>query len=76
MKHLELIYRNSDSKLTTLRLTYAQENLSETVTKKAMENIAALNMFDNEGVNPYVEPVAARYVETNTDPIFDTRSAN
>ncbi|KRM94515.1 hypothetical protein FC56_GL001472 [Lentilactobacillus senioris DSM 24302 = JCM 17472] len=76
MKHLELIYRNSDSKLTTLRLTYAQENLTEAATKKAMQDIAALKMFDNNGVNPYVEPVAARYVETNTDPIFDTRSAS
>ncbi|MGF7436898.1 DUF2922 domain-containing protein [Lentilactobacillus senioris] len=76
MKHLELIYRNSDSKLTTLRLTYAQENLTEATTKKAMHDIAALKMFDNNGVNPYVEPVSARYVETNTDPIFDTRSAS
>ena len=76
MKHLELIYRNSDSKLTTLRLTYAQENLTEATTKKAMQEIATLKMFDNNGVNPYVEPVAARYVETNTDPIFDTRSAS
>ncbi|MCY9806341.1 DUF2922 domain-containing protein [Lentilactobacillus senioris] len=76
MKHLKLIYRNSDSKLNTLRLTYAQENLTEAVTKKAMQDIAALQMFDNDGVNPYVEPVAARYVETNTDSIFDTRSTN
>lgn len=73
MKHLELIYHNSEAKLTTMRLTYAQENLSEATTRAAMEKIAELKMFDKDGVNPYAEPVAARYVETTSAPIFDNR---
>nr|WP_243674602.1 hypothetical protein [Lentilactobacillus kisonensis] len=38
-----------------------------------MSQIAALNMFQKDGVNLYATPVAAQYRSTNIESLFDNR---
>ncbi|GAY72038.1 DUF2922 domain-containing protein [Lentilactobacillus kosonis] len=73
MSKLELIFEASDKKIKTLQLNYAKDGLTASVAKAQMDKIAALKMFDKDGVNPYVKPVAARYSETLRNTIFDNR---
>ncbi|MCK8625182.1 DUF2922 domain-containing protein [Apilactobacillus xinyiensis] len=74
MKHLELTFQTEDRKIKTLKLNYASEALGLNEVQGAMNRIAALNMFQHGGINLYKVPVAAKYVDTNTETIFDTRN--
>lgn len=74
MKHLELTFQSEDRKIKTFKLNYANEALGVNELQGAMNRIAALNMFERDGIQLYKVPVAARYVDTNTKIIFDTRN--
>lgn len=73
MSKLELIFESSDKKVKTLQLAYARTDVSEQVARTQMDKIAALKMFDNDGINPYAKPLAARYTETTHASLFDNR---
>jgi len=73
MSKLELIFESSDHKIKTLQLNYAKDGLTDKVALAQMNKIAALKMFDKDGTNPYVKPVAARYSATMRNTIFDNR---
>ncbi len=73
MKKLEMVFKSSDDKTKTFTLGYASQNLSEEVVTQQMKAIADLKLFDRNGVNPYATPLAAKYVDTVTQEIFDTR---
>ncbi|TPR19072.1 DUF2922 domain-containing protein [Apilactobacillus timberlakei] len=74
MKKLELVFKSEDQKVKTLRLNYVSSKLDNEALLSAMNRIGALKMFRVNGMNQYQVPVAARYVDTNTETIFDTRN--
>ncbi|TPR50376.1 DUF2922 domain-containing protein [Apilactobacillus micheneri] len=74
MKKLELVFKSEDQKVKTLRLNYVSDKLDNETLQSAMNRIGALKMFKVNGMNQYQIPVAARYVNTNTETIFDTRN--
>ncbi|TPR41455.1 DUF2922 domain-containing protein [Apilactobacillus micheneri] len=74
MKKLELVFKSEDQKVKTLRLNYVSSKLDNEALISAMNRIGALKMFRVNGMNQYQVPVAARYVDTNTETIFDTRN--
>ncbi|TPR51084.1 DUF2922 domain-containing protein [Apilactobacillus micheneri] len=74
MKKLELVFKSEDQKVKTLRLNYVSSKLDNEALISAMNRIGALKMFKVNGMNQYQVPVAARYVDTNTETIFDTRN--
>ncbi|GAA6236882.1 DUF2922 domain-containing protein [Apilactobacillus micheneri] len=73
MKKLELVFKSEDQKVKTLRLNYVSGQLDNEALQSAMNRIGALKMFKVNGMNQYQVPVAARYIDTNTDTIFDNR---
>lgn len=73
MKKLELVFKSEDQKVKTLRLNYVSGKLDNETLQSAMNRIGALKMFKVNGMNQYQVPVAARYIDTNTDTIFDNR---
>ncbi|KRL20331.1 DUF2922 domain-containing protein [Lentilactobacillus kisonensis] len=73
MKKLELVFKSSDDKLKTMTINYANDTLEGTDVQKQMSQIAALNMFQKDGVNLYATPVAAQYRSTNIESLFDNR---
>ncbi|WP_283680481.1 DUF2922 domain-containing protein [Lentilactobacillus sp. Marseille-Q4993] len=73
MKKLELVFKASDNKVKILSLNYASEDLSGQAVKEQMDIIAGLKMFDRNGVNPYAQPLAARYSQNFVEPLFDNR---
>lgn len=74
MRKLELVFKSEDQKVKTLRLNYVSGKLDNEALQSAMNRIGALKMFRVNGMNQYQVPVAARYIDTNTETIFDTRN--
>ncbi|TPR26150.1 DUF2922 domain-containing protein [Apilactobacillus micheneri] len=74
MKKLELVFKSEDQKVKTLRLNYVSGQLDNETLQSAMNRIGALKMFKVNGMNQYQVPVAARYIDTNSETIFDTRN--
>ncbi|TPR43665.1 DUF2922 domain-containing protein [Apilactobacillus micheneri] len=74
MKKLELVFKSEDQKVKTLRLNYVSGKLDNEALQSAMNRIGALKMFKVNGMNQYQVPVAARYIDTNSETIFDTRN--
>ncbi|ANZ57422.1 DUF2922 domain-containing protein [Fructilactobacillus lindneri] len=71
MKILELVFKSEQHKIRTMKLNYTNQNLQEAETKALMNRIVALEMFKKDGINLYATPVAARYAESKSYPIFD-----
>lgn len=71
-KTLELKFGTSAGKTKTLSVNDPILDLSPETTQQAMSNIINLNMFDVEGINPYVSQLSARYVERVITDIFET----
>lgn len=70
MKTLNLNYKGSLGQGHVLKLAYANENLSEATVRKAMTDLAALQLFQKGEDQLYDNPQGAHYVTTTTDPIF------
>ncbi|KRM89545.1 DUF2922 domain-containing protein [Liquorilactobacillus vini] len=72
MKQLNLVFSDQTGKnKNTFRLTYANETLDQATVAKAMNDLAALNLFiDKDGQLMYVKPISAKYVETVETPII------
>ncbi|UQS84941.1 DUF2922 domain-containing protein [Apilactobacillus apisilvae] len=74
MRKLELVFKSEEQKVKTLRLNYVSGTLDNNALISDMNRIAALKIFQVNGMNQYQIPLAARYVDTKTDEIFDTRN--
>lgn len=70
MKTLNLSFKGSLNQSHVFKLAYANEQLSELVVQKAMDDLAALHLFQKDGAQLYVSPTGANYVTTTTEPIF------
>lgn len=70
-KTLELKFATSAGKTKTLSVKDPILNLSAEVAQQAMGNISDLNMFQIEGINPYVSGLSARYIERLVTDIFE-----
>ncbi|MCF6515225.1 DUF2922 family protein [Lactobacillus sp. S2-2] len=70
MKQLEMVFKSQNNKVRTLRLSYVNEELNEEKVKEAMNKIAKLRMFKQNGEYLYETPVSANYTETNDYSIF------
>ena len=46
------------------------EELDEATIKQAMQGISELQLFENKGVQLYVDPVKAEYVDTEEKVVF------
>ncbi|AVK62260.1 DUF2922 domain-containing protein [Lactobacillus sp. CBA3605] len=75
MKILDMSFKTSTNKIHHLKLRYASDGLTKEVVTKAMADLVATNLFNKEGENLIVEPVAAKYVETLETPIVDAPTA-
>lgn len=75
MKTLKLTFRSGSHSTRTMQLKYVAEELDEATIKQAMQEIGELQLFENKGVqlyvNPvYVNPVKAEYVDTEEKVVF------
>ncbi|AVK62739.1 DUF2922 domain-containing protein [Lactobacillus sp. CBA3606] len=75
MKILDMSFKTSTNKIHHLKLHYASDGLTKEVVTKAMADLVAANLFNKDGENLIVEPVAAKYVETLETPIIDAPTA-
>ena len=70
MKSLNLTFKGSLGKTHSLKLAYANDGLDKKIIKDAMDQLAELQIFSTNGEKLYETPVAAKYVETITTPVF------
>lgn len=59
MKTLKLTFRSGSHSTRTIQLKYVAEELDEATIKQAMKEIGELQLFENKGVQLYVDPVKA-----------------
>ncbi len=67
MKTLKLTFRSGSHSTRTMQLKYVAEELDEATIKQA---IGELQLFENKGVQLYVDPVKAEYVDTEEKVVF------
>ena len=72
MKTLKLTFRSGSHSTRTIQLKYVAEELDEATIKQAMKEIGELQLFENKGVQLYVDPVKAEYVDTEEKVVFAT----
>lgn len=70
-KTLELRFNTSLGKAKTMSVQDPILDLTSAEAQKAMDDIIALDLFENEGVNLYASVVGARYVERVVEDIFE-----
>lgn len=70
MKTLKLTFRSGSHSTRTIQLKYVAEELDEATIKQAMQGISELQLFENKGVQLYVDPVKAEYVDTEEKVVF------
>ncbi|ALV21489.1 MAG: DUF2922 domain-containing protein [Carnobacterium sp.] len=70
-KTLELRFNTSLGKAKTMSVQDPILDLTSIDAQKAMDDIIALDLFENEGVNLYASVVGARYVERVVEDIFE-----
>ena len=70
MKTLKLTFRSGSHSTRTIQLKYVAEELDEATIKQAMKEIGELQLFENKGVQLYVDPVKAEYVDTAEKVVF------
>lgn len=73
MRKLELTFKNENGKNKNLTLNYIDGELDQNVVMPAMQRLSALNLFQDKDGNLYKTPVAAKIIDTETSPLFDTR---
>ena len=70
MKTLKLTFRSGSHSTRTIQLKYVAEELDEATIKQAMKEIGELQLFENKGVQLYVDPVKVEYVDTEEKVVF------
>lgn len=70
MKTLKLTFRSGSHSTRTMQLKYVAEELDEATIKQAMQEIGELQLFENKGVQLYVNPVKDEYVDTEEKVVF------
>lgn len=71
MKTLNLTFKGSLGKNHVMKVYNAKDNLQKDPVLAAMKEISALKMFKHDDEFIYEQPVAAKYVDTNEEVIFD-----
>ena len=74
MKTLKLTFRSGSHSTSTIQLKYVAEELDEATIKQAMQEISGLQLFENKGVQLYVDPIKAEYVDTEEKVVFATEN--
>lgn len=74
MKTLKLTFRSGSHSTRTIQLKYVAEELDEATIKQAMQGISELQLFENKGVQLYVDPIKAEYVDTEEKVVFATEN--
>ena len=67
---LKLTFRSGSHCTRAMQLKYVAEELDEATIKQAMQEIGELQLFENKGVQLYVDPVKAEYVDTEEKVVF------
>ena len=70
-KTLKLTFLNGKNKKTSVTLGDAVDNLTAEQVRGAMTTIAQANVFEKDGVNNYVTPQSASYIERTFSDIFN-----
>lgn len=73
MRKLELTFKSENGKNKKLTFNYVDGQLDSSVVMPAMQRLAGLNIFQDADGNLYKTPVAAKIVDTQNSPLFDTR---
>jgi hypothetical protein len=71
MKSLNLTFKGNTGKKHLLKLSYANDNLDPKTVRQAMDLIVKSNLFAKDDEQLYVTPVAAKYVDTVSTPLFN-----
>ena len=74
MKTLKLTFRSGSHSTRTIQLKYVAEELDEATIKQAMQEISGLQLFENKGIQLYVDPIKAEYVDTEEKVVFATEN--
>ena len=74
MKTLKLTFRSGSHSTRTIQLKYVAEKLDEATIRQAMQEISELQLFENKGVQLYVDPIKAEYVDTEEKVVFATEN--
>lgn len=68
---LRLSFKNEENKTKSISLTNAAVNLSEKEIRDVMDEIAAADVFQKDGVDLYKIPCGAEYIERTVNVVFD-----
>lgn len=74
MKQLDLEFLSSAGKVQHVKLKYVNENLTEETVRSAMNDLSELKLFKKDDIEMYAKPLAARYVETIHQSIFEDKA--
>lgn len=76
-KILKMKFKTAEGKTSILSLRHAREGIPDAEVRDAMKTISEANIYEKDGVDLYVKPIAAYYSETTTDQVFDdSKEAN
>lgn len=68
---LRLSFKNEENKTKSISLANAAVNLSEKEIRDVMDEIAAADVFQKDGVDLYKIPCGAEYIERTVNVVFD-----
>lgn len=68
---LRLSFKNEENKTKSISLANAAVSLSEKEIRDAMDEIAAADVFQKDGVDLYKIPCGAEYIERTVNVVFD-----
>ncbi|MGO1357290.1 DUF2922 domain-containing protein [Alkalibacterium gilvum] len=71
VKRLELRFKSGEGKTKVIGVDQPIENLAPLVAQAAMEEIINQDMFEVEGIKPFVEIKDARYVTRTVENIIE-----
>ncbi|WP_373841739.1 DUF2922 domain-containing protein [Limosilactobacillus sp.] len=71
MKSLNMTFKGATGKKHLLKLSYANDNLDAKTVRQAMDQIASAGMFVKDNEQLYLTPVAAKYVDTVSNVLFN-----
>lgn len=76
MKSLNLTFKSNVNKKHLLKLSYADQNLTEETVRQAMNQIAEAGIFTKGDEVLYATPVSAKYVDTVSTVLFNDEAAS
>ncbi|WP_161877695.1 DUF2922 domain-containing protein [Alkalibacterium sp. MB6] len=73
--NLELTFENSSGKSKKLSIRRPVLGLTQVEILPVMETIVNSDIFDEDGIDPYVKAKNARYVRTEIEVLFENEEA-